>query len=515
MHNEQPLSEKPQVQDHHSHGQHGAALTGQAHLYQEDGQGKVLEKLLLPRPTEDPRDPLTWAPWRKHMAFGSACFFVFMSNYITVSISPILITIITNFNITLNQASYLITLNLLLLGLGNLFWIPLSEKIGKRPVLIACSGLFFVSTIWAAVAKSYGSLLGARLVQGFAASVSEGLGPAIVADVYFLHERGLWVGVYLLAFTVGTSLGGIFSGLIANANANWHWVYWHQVFLTGALFVVTLLFQAETNFDRPLENESGEGLPASQLADIRTRTKSSWIKSLGVTSWYNRNLSIWWLWWRPFLTLRFPAVWYCIVTYGVCLGWCGLQITAQGALFPAVYNFSPLAVGNISCSYLVASFIGCFAGGPFTDWTVKYITKRNGGYFVPESRLWCMLPPALIAPVGLMLWGAGLQNHLPSMVPIVGTAITYGVLCAIPGIGMTYVVDSYRPVAKETMTIVTAAKNTFAFGLSFSVFPWIARDGTTKMSGYQVLIESVILLTTVPMYIYGARIRQWTNKFVL
>ncbi len=291
----------------------------------------------------------------------------------------------TDFNITFTKAGYLITVNLLFLGLGNLFWIPLSEKIGKRPVLIACSGLFFVSTIWAAASRSWGSLFGARIVQGFAASVSEGLGPVIVADVYFLHERGLWVGVNLLTFTVGTSLGGIFSGLIANATPNWHWVYWHQVFLTGMLFLVIVLFQAETNFDRPPENESGEGLPASQLAAIRARVKSRWIKSLSVTLWYNRyvkilcvmpaacggcsagayislsladissfdrrsEFSIWWLWWRPFLTLRFPAVWFCILTYGVCLGWLSFQITAQGALFPAVYNFSSLAVGNISCS---------------------------------------------------------------------------------------------------------------------------------------------------------------------
>jgi hypothetical protein len=112
---------------------------------------------------------------------------------------------------------------------------------------------------------------------------------------------------------------------------------------------------------------------------------------------------------------------------------------------------------------------------------VQFITKRHGGYFAPESRLWCMIPPALVAPAGLMLWGAGIQNHLSSMVPIVGTAITYAVLCAVPGIGMTYVVDCYRPVSKETMTIVTAAKNTFAFGLSFSVFPWIAKDGLVKV----------------------------------
>lgn len=92
-----------------------------------------------------------------------------------------------------------------------------------------------------------------------------------------------------------------------------------------------------------------------------------------------------------------------------------------------------------------------------------------------------MIPPAIAAPVGLMLWGAGLQNGLHSMVPIVGAAITYGVLCAVPGIGMTYVVDCYRPISKETLTIITAAKNTFAFGLSFAVFPLIARDGLVEV----------------------------------
>ncbi|KAK3636498.1 hypothetical protein LTR56_014124 [Elasticomyces elasticus] len=427
----------------------------------------------------------------------------------------LLLLVATKFQASITEAGWLITVNLLLLGLGNLFWIPLSEKIGKRPVLVITSGLFFVSTVWAAVAKSYGSLLGARIVQGFAASVSEGIGPVIVGDLYFLHERGLWIGLNLLLFTVGTSLGSIFSGLIATADVDPKWIWWHQVILTGSLFLTMLLFHAETNFIRPLENESGEGLPASQLAGIRASVESSWVRSLNLTSWYNRELSIWRLLWRPFLTLQFPAVWYCILSYGVCLGWTSFQITAQGALFPAIYGFGPLAVGNISCSYLVASVLGCFAGGPFTDWTVHFITKRRGGYFLPEFRLWCMIPPAVMAPVGLMLWGAGLQNHLPSMVPIVGAAITYAILCSVPGITMTYVVDCYRPVSKETMTIITAAKNTFAFGLSFAVFPWIARDGLVKVSGYQVLIEGVILLLTIPMYIYGSRLRVWTDRFMV
>jgi MFS family permease len=83
----------------------------------------------------------TWAPWRKHLTFVTACYFVFLSNYITVSISPILLIVATKFDASITEAGWLITVNLLFLGLGNLFWIPLSEKIGKRPVLIASTCL--------------------------------------------------------------------------------------------------------------------------------------------------------------------------------------------------------------------------------------------------------------------------------------------------------------------------------------------------------------------------------------
>lgn len=131
-----------------------------------------------------------------------------------------------------------------------------------------------------------------------------------------------------------------------------------------------------------------------------------------------------------------------------------------------------------------------------------------------------------------MLWGGALGNHLSSITAIAGSGITYAVLCAVPAVGMTYVVDCYRPLAGETMTVLTAFKNTFAFALSFGVEPWINLDGYVKVSiyiptlllleivliymqvsGFCVLIEIVIFLTTIPMYIYGERLRRWTSTF--
>ena len=86
-----------------------------------------------------------------------------------------------------------------------------------------------------------------------------------------------------------------------------------------------------------------------------------------------------------------------------------------------------------------------------------------------------------MAPIGLLLWGFGLGNHLHWIVPIAGTSITYGVLAAVQTIALTYIVDSYRPMAGESMTSVTAYKNTIAFGLSFAVIPWIESDGFAKV----------------------------------
>jgi MFS family permease len=158
--------------------------------------------------------------WRKHVAVTAICYFVFLSNYITSSIPLILVDVATDFDVSLIKVDWLITFNMFFLGIGNLFWIPVRNKIGKRPILLLYSGIFFVSSVWSAVAKDWSSLFGARIFQGFGTSACEALGPAIVADLYFLHERGLWMGVYWLMIAVGNALGSVFAGLITYATSD-------------------------------------------------------------------------------------------------------------------------------------------------------------------------------------------------------------------------------------------------------------------------------------------------------
>lgn len=74
--------------------------------------------------------------------------------------------------------------------MGNLFWVPITLKYGRRPVYVFAFVMYTATTVWLALAKTYASELAARIIFGFASGVGEVLAPLTIADIYFVHERG-------------------------------------------------------------------------------------------------------------------------------------------------------------------------------------------------------------------------------------------------------------------------------------------------------------------------------------
>jgi MFS family permease len=89
------------------------------------------------------------------------------------------------------KVAYFFTSTALLQGMGNLIWMPLIVKYGRRPVYLASFTLYTGCAIWAGVSRSYASELTARIFMGFAAGSGECIAPLTIADIFFLHERGL------------------------------------------------------------------------------------------------------------------------------------------------------------------------------------------------------------------------------------------------------------------------------------------------------------------------------------
>ena len=63
--------------------------------------------------------------------------------------------------------------------------------------MIGCSFIIIASDIWQATAKNYNSFIGARALNGIGTAANESIMTIVVADIFFLHQRGAFVGLYL------------------------------------------------------------------------------------------------------------------------------------------------------------------------------------------------------------------------------------------------------------------------------------------------------------------------------
>jgi MFS family permease len=87
---------------------------------------------------------------------------------------------------TFPQLTHLVAVNVLFLGASNLWWVPLANTFGRRPIVLLGGLMLALFSVWAAVAKSYDSLLAARCLMGLAAASGETISPDVVGEVFFV-----------------------------------------------------------------------------------------------------------------------------------------------------------------------------------------------------------------------------------------------------------------------------------------------------------------------------------------
>lgn len=82
----------------------------------------------------------------------------------------------------ITKTAYFFTTTALLQGTGNLIWMPLVNKYGRRPIYIISYTLYFGVALWLCFTTSYKSFLAARILMGFASGAAETMAPLSIAD---------------------------------------------------------------------------------------------------------------------------------------------------------------------------------------------------------------------------------------------------------------------------------------------------------------------------------------------
>jgi len=130
-----------------------------------------------------------------------------------------------------------ITLNLIAYALAQLIYGPLSDRIGRRPVLLAGMVGFALATAGCAAATSIDALILARVVQGLTACAEAVVAYAIIRELYDQAGAVRILATYGMAIALAPAVGPIIGG-------HMHiWLGWRSNFmlLTGLIILVGLL----------------------------------------------------------------------------------------------------------------------------------------------------------------------------------------------------------------------------------------------------------------------------------
>lgn len=167
---------------------------------------------------------------------------------------PALPALTEGFGAPMAQAQLTLTALLLAFGLSQLIWGPLSDRFGRRPVLLTGMTAYVLASVASTLAPSMDMLIVWRTVQGAAMGAGVMCARAIVRDLYTpvqgarIMSKGL-TGLGVIA-CFSAPLGGLLSDLYG----------WRTALLTLAVFGAVCLAMVALRFEETLPQKNMKAL---------------------------------------------------------------------------------------------------------------------------------------------------------------------------------------------------------------------------------------------------------------
>ena len=178
---------------------------------------------------------------------------------------PSLPTMADEFAASESTLQLAVTLFIISFAGSQLVYGPASDRIGRRPALLAGLTLFVAGSLLALSAQSVEVLLAGRVVQGLGGGAGPAIAQAIVLDVYGRQRAARVLSYMAIALPLAPAIAPIFGGFLHEAFG------WHSVFVTLAAIGVFLALAYGLGIPetRPRREPGTSGL-GGLLRDYRT-----------------------------------------------------------------------------------------------------------------------------------------------------------------------------------------------------------------------------------------------------
>ena len=348
----------------------------------------------------------------------------------------------TDFDAAPAGVQLVLTLFLIGIATGQLVYGPVSDRFGRRPVLIAGLALFLVGTVLCGVAWSLPTLIIGRTLQALGGCAGMVLGRAIVRDVYDRERSASALATIMMVMSLAPSLSPAIGAYLAE------WGGWRADFVllgmvgAGILIVIALKLE-ETHTPAPVNLV---GMIGSFILLLRSPAFLSVACATAFTSasWFTFLAS------APYLLaelLHEPPS-----TYGlmILLPMAGYILGNAGVVrLSAVLGSVRLFVLGLALSLASGVMLALWCLGDLTPWALfvpmAISSVGNGMSQPPGVAAGLSVYPRIagaasgllgfiqmmIAALGTLLLGLLPRNSVVAMVAVVSASLALAFLCGL------------------------------------------------------------------------------------
>lgn len=187
----------------------------------------------------------------------------FVNMYLTQAILPVLSR---DFGVSPSSASLTVSVLILGIAFSSLVIGPLSDRVGRKPLLAGCALLLGIPSLLCAFAPTLPLLLLGRTLQGLLIPGLTAVSVAYIAEEFAPEHVGVWLGGYISANVLGGLLSRVVSGFVADT-VGWRWAFVLGAALTLGFGVALLGLRPSSRFAPSL---GLSGAYAGMLHHLRT-----------------------------------------------------------------------------------------------------------------------------------------------------------------------------------------------------------------------------------------------------
>ncbi|KAJ5160603.1 uncharacterized protein N7482_007607 [Penicillium canariense] len=452
---------------------------------------------VIPQPTAHKDDPLNWHPALKLSVCLQVSWLALLGPLSAAVANPSFVLMSHTFGLSVEEASYELTVFLVCAGVGPLAVVPFANAYGRRPVYLLGNLIAAITNIIAGYCDTWAGIMITRVFNGLGAGAVIAMGAATICDLYFVHQRGVYMGIYTLALTSGAHVAPLLGGFIAQS-LGWRSCFYIPGYIQLGTFVLTLFSLPETRYSAAHRSDSTPYLEQTYFQNLVFKRSKAPGRRPNLRDFY-----------RPFEMLKLVAILCPAVLYMACFGYGTVLFALTGAkLFTTLYGFTTAQTGlMLSIPLLLGGITGEFSAGWVTDWLSNRHAKRNNGDRLPEARLTAIYG-ALFVPVGVIIEGVCLSHS--ETVSWVGSAFGMGIANMGLQIATTTIYAYATDVSSsaEISTIFNAFRQIFSCLISFYAIPFAERIGIQYAWLTFAIIVVILLIPVVFLKFQGPK---WRN----